>query len=46
MVPGQADFEWALKQMDREIDVSEEDLVEIGKLATQHAQPRTESLSP
>jgi len=45
IVPEQADFEWALKQIDSEIDVSEEDLVEICKLATQHAQPRTEGPS-
>ena len=38
----QTDLEWALKQLDSMIDVSEEDLAEIYKLALQHAQTRTE----
>jgi CBS domain-containing membrane protein len=36
----QIDLEWALKQMDSEIDVSEEDLAEIYKLALQSAKAR------
>lgn len=38
----QSDLEWALKQMDSMIDVSEEDLAEIYRLALAHAQIRTE----
>lgn len=37
----QSDLEWALKQMDSVIDVSEEDLAEIYKLALLRAQLRT-----
>lgn len=36
--PGAADIEWALTQMDSVIDVSEDDLLEIYRLATEHAQ--------
>lgn len=36
------DLEWALEQMDSVIDVSEEDLGEIYKLALERAQSRTE----
>jgi len=36
----QIDFAWALKQMDSELDVSEEDLVEIYRLALQQARTR------
>ncbi len=39
----QSDLEWALQQMDSMIDVSEEDLAEIYRLALEHAQIRTES---
>ncbi len=39
----QTDLDWALKQLDSVIDVSEEDLAEIYKLALQHAQTRTAS---
>ena len=35
-----ADIEWALSQMDGVIDVSEEGLLEIYRLATEHAHPR------
>jgi CBS-domain-containing membrane protein len=35
-----ADIKWALQQMNSEIDVSEEDLAEIYKLALQQAQTR------
>jgi len=35
-----ADIEWALSRMDGVIDVSEEDLLEIYRLATEHARPR------
>lgn len=38
----QDDLEWALQQLDSVIDVSEEDLAEIYRLALQHAQTRTE----
>ncbi|MEI8010258.1 MAG: HPP family protein [Candidatus Nitrotoga sp.] len=34
----QADIEWALTQMDGVIDVSEEDLVDVYRLATKHAK--------
>jgi CBS domain-containing membrane protein len=37
----QSDLEWALKQMDSVIDVNEEDLAEIYKLALLRAQLRT-----
>lgn len=40
----QTDFEWALKQMDSEIDISEEDLAEIYKLALQRANARINEL--
>jgi CBS-domain-containing membrane protein len=36
----QTDFVWALKQMDSEIDVSDEDLVELYRLALQQARTR------
>lgn len=36
--PGAADIEWALAQMDGVIDVSEEDLLEIYRLAYQHSK--------
>ena len=36
----QTDFEWALQQIDSEIDVSEDDLVEIYELALQKAKAR------
>lgn len=39
----QADLAWALQQMDSVIDVSEEDLAEIYKLALDRAQSRAES---
>lgn len=39
----QSDLEWALQQIDSEIDVSEEDLAEIYKLALDRAQTRMES---
>lgn len=39
----QDDLEWALQQLDSMIDVSEEDLAEIYKLALQHAQTRIEA---
>ncbi len=39
----QADLAWALQQMDSVIDVSEEDLAEIYKLALVRAQSRAES---
>ncbi|MBI5890736.1 MAG: HPP family protein [Nitrosomonadales bacterium] len=42
----QPDFEWALKQMDSVIDVSEEDLAEIYRLALVRARTRTESTVP
>jgi CBS domain-containing membrane protein len=42
----QDDLEWALEQLDSVIDVSEEDLAEIYKLALQHAQSRIESGRP
>ncbi len=42
----QADLEWALQQLDSVIDVSEEDLAEIYRLALQHAQTRTEGARP
>lgn len=42
----QDDLEWALQQLDSVIDVSEEDLAEIYKLALQHAQARTEGARP
>jgi CBS-domain-containing membrane protein len=38
------DFTWALNQIDSVIDVSEEDLVEIYRLALQQAQARMESV--
>lgn len=38
-----ADLEWALRQIDSEIDVSEEDLAEIYELALDHAQKRMEA---
>lgn len=38
--PGAADIEWALTQMDGVIDVSEEDLLEIYRLAAEHAQQK------
>ncbi|MBI3901413.1 MAG: HPP family protein [Nitrosomonadales bacterium] len=37
---GAADIEWALKQMDSVIDVSEADLLEIYQLADEHAKAR------
>lgn len=40
------DFEWALKQMDSEIDVSEEDLAEIYILALQRAKARIDKVHP
>jgi CBS domain-containing membrane protein len=40
------DLEWALKQMDSEIDVSEDDLAEIYKLALQQARIRTAGVNP
>lgn len=42
----QTDFEWALKQMDSEFDVSEEDLVEIYRLALQQARTRLAGRRP
>jgi CBS domain-containing membrane protein len=42
----QTDIEWALQQMNSEIDVSKEDLVEIYRLALQQARTRTASASP
>ncbi len=42
----QADLEWALKQLDSVIDVSEEDLAEIYRLALQHAQSRLGDARP
>jgi len=40
----QADLAWALKQVDSMIDVSEEDLAEIYKLALQRAQARLDAV--
>jgi len=37
---GQADIEWALTQMDGVIDVSEDDLLNIYRLASGHAIER------
>ncbi len=37
---GQADIEWALTQMDGVIDVSEQDLLDIYRLASDHAAER------
>jgi CBS-domain-containing membrane protein len=42
----QTDIKWALKQMDSEFDVSEEDLFEIYKLAQQQAQKRNAGVHP
>ncbi len=42
----QADLEWALEQLDSVIDVSEEDLTEIYRLALQRAQTRTKNTRP
>jgi CBS-domain-containing membrane protein len=42
----QADFKWALKQMDSEIDVSEDDLDEIYRLALQQARTRLAGIRP
>ncbi|MFZ2163621.1 MAG: HPP family protein [Sideroxyarcus sp.] len=42
----QTDIEWALQQMNSEIDVSKEDLVEIYRLALQQARTRTANVSP
>ncbi len=42
----QADLEWALKQLDSVIDVSEEDLAEIYTLALQHAKSRLGDARP
>jgi CBS-domain-containing membrane protein len=42
----QTDFKWALKQMDSEIEVSEEYLVEIYRLALQQARTRTARMHP
>jgi CBS domain-containing membrane protein len=39
--PGKNDIEWALTRMDGVIDVSEEDLLEIYRLAAEHARERT-----
>jgi CBS domain-containing membrane protein len=38
--PGAEDIEWALSRMDGVIDVSEEDLLEIYRLAVSHARQR------
>lgn len=38
--PGQKDIEWALTQMDSVIDVSEQDLLNIYRLASRHASKR------
>jgi CBS-domain-containing membrane protein len=38
----QRDLKWALEQMDSVIDISEEDLAEIYKLALNRAQERIE----
>lgn len=38
--PGQEDIEWALTQMDSVIDVSEQDLLNIYRLASDHASKR------
>ncbi|MFH0934675.1 MAG: HPP family protein [Pseudomonadota bacterium] len=42
----QTDLAWALKQMDSMIDVSEEDLAEIYKLALHSAQKRIDAAMP
>ena len=42
----QSDLEWALKQVGSVIDVSEEDLAEIYKLALQRAQTRIDDTHP
>ena len=42
----QSDLTWALEQMESAIDVSEEDLAEIYKLALQSAQKRIDSAMP
>lgn len=38
--PGPEDIEWALTQMDGVIDVSEQDLLDIYRLASGHAAER------
>jgi CBS domain-containing membrane protein len=42
----QTDFKWALKQMDSEFDVSEEDLVVLYRLALQQARMRIADAHP
>jgi CBS domain-containing membrane protein len=45
IAPEQSDLEWALRQLDSVIDVSEEDLLEIYELAQQRALARTQGTS-